>query len=75
MAEFKYNSVRMILETQLGMRPMRLVINGPKMLFFMKRLLNCSFPKNSKKVFSIKVTIIINEKICRVCFSEDLKTP
>ena len=45
MEEFKYNSVIIILDAQLGIRPIKLDINGLNIEFFKSNLLSLSVPK------------------------------
>ena len=62
----KYNLLIIIEDPQLGIRPIKLVKNGPKILFFIKILVKASLPTYSNKTFKIKVMIIRKTNIFKV---------
>ena len=74
-ALFKNSSVIITLEAQLGIRPIKLITNGPKRLSF----------KNIDEIIVLsKVSIIkvitklirnINIKICKVCLNAEINMP
>ena len=65
-ALLKYNSVKIILEPQFGIRPIKLVINGDRNESFKNNWDRYSSPKNSKIIFTIndakKINNLLNDK-------------
>ena len=53
---FKYNSVITIEEPQFGIRPIRLAMNGVKILFLLNKLLNICSPPLCITIFKTKLT-------------------
>ena len=74
-ALFKYNSVNITLAPQLGINPIKLVINGAKMVFFSKSFDKKSSPMYVKIIFTIKLIINKNTVILNVCFNDDFNIP
>ena len=71
----KYISVINILDAQLGIKPIKQDINGPKKLSFKRKVLIFSSPNSWIKIFKIKVVIKINKLIFKVWIKLYLKIP
>ena len=56
-ALFKYNSVSITLEPQVGINPIKLVINGPNSVFFRNIFDSKSSPKYVNSMLIIRIVI------------------
>lgn len=72
---FKYSSVNITLAPQFGIKPIKLVMNGPKIVFFRNSCDRKSSPIYVKIILIIKFITNINNEILSVCLSDDFSIP